>query len=68
MFFLVIPKPAEELTAHVQSPHSIKLSWKLPHPIDTFPGKIRQEVSYRERPDESLLDELEWIVVCTDHL
>ncbi|XP_042865030.1 uncharacterized protein LOC122248791 isoform X3 [Penaeus japonicus] len=59
----VIPKPAEELTAHVQSPHSIKLSWKLPHPIDTFPGKIRQEVSYRERPDESLLDELEWIVV-----
>lgn len=62
----VIPKPAEALTAHVEGPHSVKLSWRLPHPMDTFPGKIRQEVSYRERPDDSPLEELEWIVVSNE--
>ncbi|XP_063605618.1 titin-like isoform X1 [Penaeus indicus] len=64
----VIPKPAEDLTAHVEGPHSVRLSWKLPYPIDTFPGKIRQEVSYRERPEDSPLEDLEWLVVSNESI
>lgn len=58
----VIPKPAENFAAYAAGPDSVNLTWELPHPMDTFPGKVWQEVSYREHPEGTPPEELEWMM------
>lgn len=62
-FSSVIPKPPDKFEAKVIGPHEVNLTWKLPYPIDVFPGDVYQEVSYRLRQDGDQSEDVSWNLV-----
>ncbi|XP_068202544.1 cytokine receptor-like isoform X2 [Palaemon carinicauda] len=60
----VIPDPVNKLTAIVDGPHNVTLTWVLPYPIDTF-SRVLCEAAYRQRLDGDVSEEVPWTLVET---